>query len=149
MDFSEVLGRVLSLLGEVKVGTLTTLDERGFPCSRWMTPTTLGRSNGRIYAVSAGNLPKTRQIRANPKVEWGFQSKDLSTVGRLLGLARIVPDTLLSAEVLEAIGPNLGVFWRINNHPKELVVIETEITSAIIFNAISLDRFEAEAPHGA
>jgi len=149
MEFSEILGRALALLGDVKVGTLTTIDEQGYPCSRWMTPTTLGRASGRIYAVTAGSFAKARQIRANPKIEWGIQSRDLSLIARLRGVALVVSDALLSAEVVEAIGPHLGVFWRINTDPKELVVIETQIQTASLFNSISLDRFEAEARHDA
>lgn len=145
MEFSELLGVSLSVLSQSKFGILTTIDERGFPRSRWMTPTSLGRSGGTIYAVTADDLPKVRHIRANPRVEWGFQSRDLGSVACLRGFARVVVDPLLAAEVLESIGPNLGVFWRINEDPKRLVVIETRIASVSLFYSVKLERFEAEA----
>ncbi|HTX71444.1 MAG TPA: pyridoxamine 5'-phosphate oxidase family protein [Rectinemataceae bacterium] len=144
MEFTEILGAALSVMVDVKFGTLSTVDEEGFPRSRWMSPTTLGRSSGVIYAVTAENLAKVRHIRANPKVEWGFQSANLGSVVRLRGLARLTSNPLLTAEVLEAIGPHLGVFWRIVDNPRQLVVIETTVQSAVLLNSISLERFEAE-----
>jgi general stress protein 26 len=148
MEFSDLLGAALTLLGQSKFGILTTIDEEGFPRSRWMTPTTLGRANGAIYAVTAGSLAKARHIRANSKVEWGFQSRDLGTVVCMRGAARLIVDPLLAAEVLESIGPNLGVFWRINEDPKQLVVIETRILRISLFNSMTLAHFEAEADRG-
>ncbi|MGO8694652.1 MAG: pyridoxamine 5'-phosphate oxidase family protein [Rectinemataceae bacterium] len=148
MEFRDLLGTAVSLMGQTKFGILTTVDEAGFPHSRWMTPTTLGRANGVIYAVTSENLAKARHIRANPKVEWGFQSRDLGSVVCVRGLARLMVDPLLAAEVLESIGPNLGVFWRLNDDPKRLVVIETRILSISLFNSITLGHFEAEADRG-
>ncbi|HUW41391.1 MAG TPA: pyridoxamine 5'-phosphate oxidase family protein [Rectinemataceae bacterium] len=147
MEFSNLLGTVISMLGQSKFGILTTIDEEGFPHSRWMTPTALGRTNGAIYAVTADNLAKARQVRANPKVAWGFQSRDLGAVACLRGLARLVVDPLLAAEVLESIGPNLGVFWRLSGDPRRLVVLETKVKQISLFNSVTLEHFEAEAGH--
>ncbi|MDA8425573.1 MAG: pyridoxamine 5'-phosphate oxidase family protein [Treponema sp.] len=147
MEFSDLLGTALSMMGQAKFGILTTIDEAGFPHSRWMTPTTLGRANGAIYAVTADNLSKARQVRANPRVEWGFQSRDLGAIACLRGLARLVVDPLLAAEVLESIGPNLGVFWRLSGDPRRLVVLETMVTRISLFNSMTLEHLEAEADH--
>lgn len=133
MSQNASLGSVEKLLEEVKVGILVTVDPEGVPRTRWMTPVFLPRLKGALYAVTSRESRKARQIEANPSVTWMFQSPSLDRVGTVAGKARLVQDPLLSAEVLEAIGPRLEVFWGYAGNPRNLVVVETEIESAEYF----------------
>jgi pyridoxamine 5'-phosphate oxidase len=139
--------RIESLVDEVKIGILTTIDDKGAPRSRWMTPVFLPRLKGALYAVTSASDDKSNHINLNPNVSWMFQSKSLDRVATMSGKARIVKDPALGAEVLEAIGPRLQVFWKHTNDPKKLVVIETVVESATWFNPLGEGRYEKEAFH--
>lgn len=133
MSQNSSLGSIEKLLEEVRVGILVTVDAEGKPRMRWMTPVFIPRLKGAIYAVTSVESRKAGQIRANPSVSWMFQTPALDRVGTVSGKARLVQDPLLSAEVLEAIGPRLEVFWGYAGNPRNLVVVETEIESAEFF----------------
>lgn len=148
MDFNQIVSVLHSLLEESKVGVLTTVDDRGYPHSRWMTPALLPRFPGRLFAVTGSRFGKVGFIRENPKVEWAFQSRTLDRIVSLKGRAFVVDEPELKVEVLEAIGPNLQVFWRINPKAGDLVVLETEIEEATLFLPLKQEFFRAEASHG-
>jgi len=148
MEFKEIVSVLHSLLEESKVGVLTTIDGRGYPHSRWMTPALLPRFPGRLFAVTGSGFGKVENIRANPKVEWAFQSRTLDRVVSLKGNAFVVDEPELKVEVLEAIGPNLQIFWRINPKPGDLVVLETEIEEATLFLPLKRESHRVEASHG-
>ncbi len=148
MEFKEIISALQSLLEESKVGVLTTIDERGYPHSRWMTPVLMPRFPGRLFAVTGSRFGKVRNIEANPKVEWAFQSRTLDRIVSLKGKAFVVDEPELKVEVLEAIGPNLQVFWRINPKAGDLVVLETEIEEATLFVPLKQESHRAEASHG-
>lgn len=148
MDYRAILDAVLGLVDEMRVGILTTVDERGRPRSRWMTPTVLSRLPGALYAVSSREFVKTRHIQSDPNVSWIFQSRTLDRIGTIRGRARIVEEPGLTAEVLEAIGPRLNVFWRYNGDPKNLVVVETTIDAVSIFHPLGDGLHEAEVDDG-
>lgn len=148
MEFKEILAVLQSLLEESKVGVLTSIDDRGYPHSRWMTPAVLPRFPGRLFAVTGSRFGKVRNIQADPKVEWAFQSRTLDRIVSLKGRAFVVDEPELKVEVLEAIGPNLQVFWRINPKAGDLVVLETEIEEAVLFLPLKQESHRAEASHG-
>lgn len=144
MDAVEMIGKVEQLLLASKVGILTTVDADGYPRSRWMTPAMLkGRPNF-IYAVTAPSSAKAAHIRTHPKVEWTFQSKVLNEVLSVIGTASLVADPQAKAEVLEAIGPNLQIFWRVNEDSKNIVVLETEIQQVSCFYPMRNEKFQSE-----
>jgi general stress protein 26 len=145
MRFPEILSRALSILAESRFALFTTIDEKGYPRSRWMTPVAIPRLPGALYAVTARGWAKARQVAADPRVEWCVQSPGLDRIARLQGDARIVDEPALAAEVLKAIGPNLQAFWKNNPSTKELVVVETELRRASIFRPLAGELEEAEA----
>jgi pyridoxamine 5'-phosphate oxidase len=144
MDAEELFARLERLLGTAKVGLLTTVDGAGFPRSRWMTPTLLRGRNGYIYAVTAPDSQKADHIRTRPEVEWTIQSTVLDEVITATGKAVILQDPHTTAEVLESIGPNLAVFWRVNPNSRNLVVVETELKGISCFFPIRNERNSAE-----
>lgn len=122
-----------ALLDSVRVGVLCTLSEEGYPHSRWMTATTLPRVPDGFFCVTTAESPKVRELEVCDKVQWSFQSPTLREIITLRGRAIVLNNPGLKAEVLEALGPNLAIFWRINPDPAKLVVIETVIDKAKLF----------------
>ncbi len=143
MDAEELLARLERLLGTVKVGILTTVDEGGFPRSRWMTPAVLKGLGGNIYSVTAPDSHKAAHIRERAQVEWTLQGTALDEVITVIGEASLLQEPRMTAEVLEEIGPNLAVFWRANPDSRNLVVIETAIREITCFLPIRNERHTA------
>ena len=143
MEFPELFARLERLVEASKVGILTTMDAERYPQSRWMTPVVVRGRPGYVYAVTAPDSSKAAQIREHPKVEWFFQSKILDEVLSASGDAVLVNDPQAKAEVLEAIGPNLQIFWRVNPNAKNLVIVETEIQKLSCFYPMRNERHSA------
>ncbi len=127
MDKYVVLNEVRSLIDEVKFGVLATVDADGYPHQRWMSPVLLPRFPGSLFCVTSEKFGKIAQLEKNPQVSWIFQSMGLDRVATVQGRVEIVRDPMLSAEVQEAIGPRLRVFWKYAEDPSKLVVLETTI----------------------
>ena len=122
-----------ALLDSVRVGVLCTLSEDGYPHSRWMTAATLPRVQDCVYCVTTAGSPKVKELELCDKVQWSFQSPTLREIVHLRGRAAVLNNPGLKAEVLEALGSNLAIFWRINPDPAKLVVVETVIEKAKLF----------------
>jgi general stress protein 26 len=146
MEYFQILDRALALIGGGSPAIFTTLGEGGFPHSRWMVPCALPRLKGMVYALTAYGFAKVAEIEADPRVEWVFQSADFSEVTELRGRARVIDEPSFSAEVIKAIGPNLGTFWRLNMDPSAIRVIETEVEAASILFPARGERYSAKAP---
>ena len=134
-----------ALLDAVRVGILGTLSEDGYPHSRWMTAATLPRVHDCVYCVTTAGSPKVQELERCDRVQWSFQSPTLREIVYLRGRAAVVNNPGLKAEVLEALGPNLATFWRINPDPAKLVVIETVIEKAKLFRPMERLYVEKEA----
>lgn len=147
MKDESVMLKVKGLVDEVGVGIFTTINETGRPCSRWMTPVFMPRLPGALYAVTSKESRKAKHLASNPNVSWIFQSKALDKIATIAGTAGIVRDPNLSAEVIEAIGPHLEVFWTYMGDPKKLVVVETLIESVSWFRPLGGRNLEEEAAH--
>jgi pyridoxamine 5'-phosphate oxidase len=143
MDYAELFRRLERLLEQSRVGVLTTVDEQGFPRSRWMTPVVLRGRPGYLYALTAPDSPKAAQIREHPRIGWFFQSKTLDEICSAHRDARIIEDAQAKAEVQEAIGPNLQIFWRVNPDSRNFAVIETEILEVSSFFPMRGERHRA------
>jgi len=127
VDPHEMLNRVETMASSVGAAVLATVDERGRPRTRWMTPAVLPGRRGAIYTITSPHAAKTTELAANPQVEWLFQEASLNEVIHLRGPARLVEDAALKAKVMAAIGDRLTVFWRINPGTTEFVVLETTV----------------------
>ena len=134
-----------ALLDSVRVGVLCTLTEDGYPHSRWMTAATLPRVPDCLFAVTTAGSGKVRELARCDHVQWSFQSPTLGEIVSLRGRAVVLSNPGLKAEVLEALGPNLATFWRINPDPAKLVVIETVIEKAKLFRPMERLHVEKEA----
>lgn len=133
-----------ALLDSVRVGVLCTLGEDGYPHCRWMTAATLPRVADCLFAVSTAGSPKVREIEACEKVQWTFQPASLDEIVSVRGRAIVLNAPGLKAEVLEALGPNLTNFWRVNPDPAKLVVIETLIERVRLFRPLERLNVQTE-----
>jgi len=127
MDKYAVMNEVRSLIDEVKFGILATVDSEGYPHQRWMSPVLLPRFSHSIFSVTSERFGKIMQLEKNSQVSWIFQSMGLDRIATVRGQVEIVRDPTLAAEVQEAIGPRLRVFWKYAGDPMKLVVLETTI----------------------
>jgi pyridoxamine 5'-phosphate oxidase len=143
MDKREILDRLESVLAESEVAVLATVDPDGGPSMRWVTPVLIPGRPGNIYALTSPDFRKVSHIRSQPIVEWMVQTKNLTRIITVRGITEVLDNPSLKSEVLEAIGPRLQVFWRVN--PKtEFVVIETEIQSITYFPAMEKKKITVD-----
>jgi pyridoxamine 5'-phosphate oxidase len=140
MDKKAFLAMVSSLIDEAKTAVLATVDGEGAPHLRWMTPTILKDRPGAVYAVTSPEYAKSAHIAENPRVQWMFQTRLLDRVATVTGLVNMVENSAMKAEVLEAIGRRLTVFWRVNTDASKLVVLETVIQSGTYFEPMKAKR---------
>ena len=137
MDSREMLEALERLLDNSRTAVLTTVDEDGRPRSRWMTPSLVRGRDGFLYAVTSPEFGKANQISGNPKVEWMVQSRSLDEIMNLQGYINVIDNPSVKAEVLEAIGRNLGTFWKLNPDETKMVVLETVIEKVTHFKPVS------------
>ncbi len=147
MRENSVFEKLQNLVEEARIGIFITVDEKSSPHPRWMSPVFLPRLKGALYAVTSADNEKVRHLEANPRVSWIFQSRSLDRIATLNGRARVVRDPTLSAEVLEAIGPRLQVFWKYTGDPKKLLVLETVLEFFLVFSAQGR-KGQQEISHG-
>lgn len=145
MKEHDPLQALRALLDNYRVGVLCTLSEAGYPHCRWMTVAALPRVHDCVYCVSTAGSPKVREIEACNRVQWTFQTPNLDEIVSVSGQAEVLHNPGLKAEVLEALGPNLSNFWKVNPDPAKLVVIETVIEKVKLFRPMERLHVEREA----
>jgi general stress protein 26 len=130
MDVHELLTELSKILDNARVGVLATVDGDGRPHVRWMTPTIVDGREGLLYALTSPKFDKVKDLQGNPEVEWIIQTRPLDAIVTLRGSMSVINNPQLKSEILEAIGRNLQIFWRVNPDETELVVLETVIREA-------------------
>jgi len=130
MEAREIMDRVRAILDAHGVGILATVGEDGKPHIRWLTPVVFSGRQGVIYALTIPGFPKVAQLKANPSVEWMFQTPTLDEVVTARGKINIVDNPSLRSETLEAIGPRMRSLWKLSRNAKDLVVLETVLEEA-------------------
>ncbi len=130
MNRQEMMRKVEYVIEDAKAGILATVDADGQPRLRWMTPVVLARWPQTIFAVTSPEFPKIAQISSNRQVEWMLQTRALDQVINLRGGINILDNPSLKAQVMEAIGRKLTVFWKVNQAKTDFVILETVITEA-------------------
>ena len=132
MDQKQLMSRVDELLAETKTAVLGSCTEQG-PRMRWMTPGIIKARPGSLFCVTAQSSFKAMQIKNPSNASWMVQNKALTEVINLEGEIYVVSDPGLKNEVLEVIGRDLVVCWKINKDPADLVVLETVVTRGSYF----------------
>lgn len=136
----DAMERVLEKSG---IAILATVDSDGKPHVRWMTPAVVRGRDGCLYAVTSPDFHKATEADGNPAVEWLIQTKSLDEIVTVRGRMSVVDEAAAKAEVLEAIGGKLGVFWKMNPDESKLVVLETAIEEILLLKPTSGKRSSA------
>ena len=84
----QVISMAKQLLKGNNPGILSTVDQSGFPQSRWMATMSFDDFPD-LYTLTAANSRKVGQIQEHPVVHWMFSNHDLSFVVNLTGRAEI------------------------------------------------------------
>ena len=121
------------ILNEAHTAVLATTDEEGRPRMRWMTPALIRGRSGAIFAVTSPGFAKVNQLAAHGEVVWLFQTPVLDTIVTVRGRINMVDNPSLLAEVLEALGPYMRSFWKLQGDERDLVVLETIIEDATYY----------------
>ncbi len=145
MELNSLLDVAERILDSSHAAVLSTVDEKGRPSSRWMTPTVLRGQSGSLYSVTAPSFRKVNHINEHARVSWLIQTKSLDEVVEIVGKATIIDNPTLKSDVLEAIGPHMMAFWHINPNETDLVVIETMIEQIDYYRPMKGEHYSATA----
>ena len=130
MNNQEMMNKIETVLEDAKAGVLATVDAEGKPHARWMTPVVLAQWPETVFAVTSPDFPKILQLDANNKVEWLIQTRALDQIINVRGGINVLDNPSLKAQVMEAIGKKLTVFWKVNKDKTDFVILETVIDEA-------------------
>ncbi|HHT45304.1 MAG TPA: pyridoxamine 5'-phosphate oxidase family protein [Fastidiosipila sp.] len=140
MDKKSMMDKIAAVLDDSKTGVMATVDKDGKPHLRWMTPLILPQWPGALFAVTSPDFPKVMQLDGNNHVEWMIQTRALDQVINVSGGINILDNPSLKAQVIEAIGQKLAVFWKVNTASTDFVVLETIIEEAVWFKPMKGER---------
>jgi general stress protein 26 len=87
-DRKQVISMARQLLTGNNPGILSTVDQSGFPQSRWMATMSFDDFPN-LYTLTSATSRKVAQIQANPIVHWMFSNQDLSFIVNLTGRAEL------------------------------------------------------------
>ena len=136
MDVQQFLQKLKQLIREESFGIISYMGSDDAPCARWMSPVFLDGVDG-LYAVTSRRFGKALAIEQKPSVHWMFQDKWLTEVLGIAGHAVLIDNPSLKAQVLEAIGPRLAVFWGQARNPDDLIVIETLLENGEYYGTLT------------
>jgi len=140
MTRAELIVEVDGTLNRSGAAVLATVGGDGRPHMRWMTPVFLKERSDALYAATSTRFAKTGELEKDNRCQWLFQTKTLDTVVTLNGIINCIDNSALKAEVLEAVGRRLHVFWRISRSPEDLIILETVIEEGILFKPMKASR---------
>lgn len=133
MTQHELMYKMEQILEDVHTGILATIDEQGNPQMRWMTPSLInGRANV-LFAITSPHFRKVVQLNANASVQWMIQTRAIDEVVNLRGKINVLDNPSIRAEVMEQLGKQLTIFWRVNTEHTDFIVLETIIEEATYF----------------
>jgi general stress protein 26 len=84
----QVISMARQLLKGNNPGILSTVDQSGFPQSRWMATMSFDDFPD-LYTLTSATSRKVAQIQEHPIVHWMFSNQDLTFIVNLTGSAEI------------------------------------------------------------
>jgi general stress protein 26 len=121
---------IAQLIARVKTGVLATVDDKGQPHMRWMTPAVLSNHGREIYAITSPEFAKAVHLHKNPKAEWMFQDPALLSVINIRGKINLMDNASLKNQIIEMIGRHLNMFWKQSQDKTDFLVLEMIIDEA-------------------
>ena len=140
MTKHELMYKVEQILETTRAGILATLDQDGKPRMRWMTPAILKGRADVLFAVTSPDFHKVAQLEARPEVEWMIQTRDLDQIINLKGKMNVLDNPSIRSEVMESLGKQLTVFWRVHTEKTDFLVLETVIEEATFFRPMKGEK---------
>lgn len=144
MTKEEWIRKFRQILDESPHALLATVNEGGYPAMRNMTPSMVRGRDNCLYAVTAASFPKVKDLVGHPQVSWMLTSSRTREIFSLRGMITLVEDPRFKSELLEEIGKGLETFWRLNDDPSDLVVLETRLESGELFNPKTAEKVQVE-----
>ncbi len=118
MDRKDAVQKLTGIIQDVRVGMLTTVDDRGALRSRPMETPVKGY-DGALWFFTAVDSPKSREIENHNKVNVSYANRERQQYVSLSGTATLVRDSAKAAELWEPMAepwfpkgpsdPNLGL----------------------------------------
>ncbi len=142
MDKAGAIEALERLVETTNLAILSNIDPEGRPRMRWMTPALIRGQQGSLYALTSPNFDKSAQLAKNDKVEWMLQTRALDEIMRVRGRVVLVDNPTVKADVTEALGGKLTVFWRVNSDASDLIVLETVIDTIVYYRPIAKEKHE-------
>ncbi len=140
MDQASAISALERIVDGNGTAVLANIDQEGLPRTRWMTPCVLRDQQGSLFALTSADFDKRAQIGANGHVEWLVTGANREEIVRVRGNALVVDNPRLKAEIVEALGARLAMFWRVSPDPDRLVVLETVITEISYYRPASGEK---------
>lgn len=140
MTKHELMYKVEQILETTHAGILATLDQDGKPRMRWMTPAIVKGRADALFAVTSPDFHKVAQLEAHPDVEWMIQTQALDQIVNLKGKINVLDNPSIRSEVMEYLGKQLTVFWRVNTEKTDFLVLETVIEEATFFRPMKGEK---------
>lgn len=133
MSMNRLMSLVESIIDDAKTAVLATVDERGQPQLRWITPGTIGDRPGFLYMITAHDFAKVKQAEHHPAASMLLQTRQLDRVLNLQGELAVLANPVIRAATLERVSSRLNAFWKTGAADRELLVLEFKISSAVLY----------------
>jgi len=148
MDIGQIRKELEVITEDAKTAVLATVDTKGKPFMRWVSPAFLKDVPGSIYVITSPKSEKIVHTLKNPHVQWLFQTRNLSKIISIDGIASVHEHVGLISDILESVGKRLQTFWNVNADKHAMVVMETKITHATIFDAVKATQIKSDFSKG-
>jgi general stress protein 26 len=143
MDIKEMFDAMERILESSRIAVLAHVQNEKKPRLRWMTPTVIRGRQGYLYALSSSDYDWTASLEGAPQVEWMMQSKSLDEIITVRGKMQIIDNPALKADVQEALGGYLRVFWKNIPDESNYITLETVIEEMVYFKPVTGKKITA------
>ncbi len=136
MTKKQMINKIDEMIDQTKTGVLTMVTKNGQSHMRWMVPAIIKDRLDSIFTVATPKASFLSPDAYEEGVHWMLQNKNLDEVVHIRGKINVLDHPSIKMEIIEAIGPNLEMFWKINYTDTEFVVLETVIETAVYYKPL-------------
>ncbi|MBN1757315.1 MAG: pyridoxamine 5'-phosphate oxidase family protein [Chitinispirillaceae bacterium] len=140
MSINRLMTLIDSLIDDARAAVLATVDKKGAPRLRWITPGSIADRPGFLYMITAHDFEKVVQAKEHPDASILLQSRQLDRVLQLQGVLTVLENPVIRNATLERISHMLNAFWKTGSKDRELVVLEFRITEAVFYRPMSGEK---------
>jgi general stress protein 26 len=133
MSTNRLMSLIDALIEDAKTAVLATVDGKGAPRLRWITPGCIADRPGYLYIITAREFAKVSHARQHPPASMLLQTRQLDKVLQLQGELAVLENPVIRNATLERVSPMLTAFWKTGSENRELIVLEFRITEAVYY----------------